>query len=138
MGQNVIMIDDNEDDLFFTRIVFERSGLDLTLHQFTSAREALSYFERRELEEPALVLLDINMPGMDGFDFLEAYEKLSPNKRQSKVVVMLTSSIDDRDRERALFFASVKAFLSKPIDAGAAAEMIKLLETGQPHCQETD
>ena len=128
MTKKVIMIDDNEDDLFFTQIVFERSGLDVDLQKFTSAKDALAFFESAELCEPALVLLDINMPGMSGFDFLEAYEHLLANKRASVVVVMLTSSIDDRDKERALRFSSVKAFLSKPIEPQGAPGLLKLLE----------
>ena len=128
MTRQVIMIDDNEDDFFYTQIVFERTGLDVELAHFPSAQDALSFFERAELSAPALVLLDINMPGMSGFDFLEAYEQLPANKRASVVVVMLTSSIDDRDKERALRFSSVKAFLSKPIEAQAAPGLLVLLE----------
>ena len=127
MTKKVIMIDDNEDDLFYTQIVFERSGLDVALEQFMSAKEALAYFESGALSEPALVLLDINMPGMSGFDFLAAYGRLPKERRASAVVVMLTSSIDDRDREKALQFPEVKAFLSKPIDAQAAAAVMSKL-----------
>jgi CheY-like chemotaxis protein len=74
------------------------------------------------------VLLDINMPGMSGFDFLTAYEQFPANKRSSVVVVMLTSSIDDRDKERALRFSSVKAFLTKPIESQVVPGLLNLLE----------
>lgn len=129
MASMVIMIDDNEDDLLFTRIVFERSGADVNLKQFTSAQEALEFFKTTELPRPALVLLDINMPGMSGFDFLEAYEALPVDMRNSVVVVMLTSSIDDRDKERAVKFASVKGFVSKPLDRAEAGQLLKLMST---------
>lgn len=127
MTPTVIMIDDNEDDLLFTRIVFERSGCDVNLRQFIYAQEALEFFRSASLPEPALVLLDINMPGMGGFDFLEAYEALPADKRQAVVIVMLTSSIDDRDRSRAMGFSTVKGFVSKPLDRPEAAKLLTLL-----------
>lgn len=127
MTAQVIMIDDNEDDLLFSRIVFERSGSDLNLVQFTSAVEALAYFQSGALSQPALVLLDINMPGMGGFEFLEAYQGLPSHLRTSTVIVMLTSSIDDRDRVRALSFPPVKGFVSKPLERNGVADLLKLV-----------
>jgi hypothetical protein len=49
MAKKVIMIDDNEDDLFYTQIVIERSGLNVALQKFTSAQDALSFFDSAEL-----------------------------------------------------------------------------------------
>lgn len=129
MTHQVVMIDDNEDDLLFTRIVLGRSGCPVDTVEFTSAQDALQHFADQAPEQRALVLLDINMPGMSGFDFLEAYETLPQSSRQALVVVMLTSSIDDRDRERALRFPSVKGFANKPLDKAVAAELLKMLDT---------
>lgn len=125
MTLQVIMIDDNEDDLLYTRIVLGRTGRPLDIVEFTSAQDALQHFVAHAPDQPALVLLDINMPGMSGFDFLEAYEALPAASRQSLVVVMLTSSIDDRDRNRAMSFSSVKGFANKPLDKTVAAELLK-------------
>lgn len=127
MNKKVIMIDDNEDDLLFTRIAFERCGREVDLMQFVKAQDALTYLVCGELTEPALVLLDINMPGMSGFDFLQAYEQLPPNSCTSVIVVMLTSSNDERDKERAFRSPMVKAYLNKPISRTRAAELLDLL-----------
>ena len=127
MSKTVFMIDDNEDDLLFTQIIFNRYAPDVALQQFTSAQSALSFFERSELSASALVLLDINMPGMGGFDFLDAYEQLPAAKRAAVVVVMLTSSADERDRQRALRYASVKAFSSKPLDRQSVADLLNFI-----------
>lgn len=127
MTKKVIMIDDNEDDLLFTRIAFERCGLQVDLMQFVKAEEALAYLACGELTEPALVLLDINMPGMSGFDFLQAYEQLPQNSRTSLIVVMLTSSNDERDKARAFQSPMVRDYVNKPIARPRAAELLDLL-----------
>lgn len=128
MTKKVIMIDDNEDDLLFTRIAFERCGREADLMQFVKAQDALAYLARGEMTEPALVLLDINMPGMSGFDFLQAYERLPQANRTSLVVVvMLTSSNDERDKERAFQSPMVKDYVNKPIARPRAAELLDLL-----------
>ncbi|MFT7401849.1 MAG: CheY-like chemotaxis protein [Hydrogenophaga sp.] len=128
MTKKVIMIDDNEDDLLFTRIAFERCGRDAVLMQFVKAEDALAYLARGEAIEPALVMLDINMPGMNGFEFLEAYEQLPQGNRTSLVVVMLTSSNDERDKERAFQSPMVRDYVNKPIERPKAAQLLDLLE----------
>lgn len=128
MTKTVIMVDDNEDDLLFTRIAFERCGRQADLMQFVKAEDALAYLARGEAIEPALVLLDINMPGMNGFEFLEAYEQLPQSNRTSLVVVMLTSSNDERDKERAFQSPMVRGYVNKPIERPRAAQLLDLLE----------
>lgn len=127
MSKKVIMIDDNEDDLLFTRIAFERCGREADLVQFVKAQDALAYLVSGELTEPALVLLDINMPGMSGFNFLQAYEQLALSSCTAVIVVMLTSSNDERDKERAFRSPMVKGYLTKPISRPKAAELLDLL-----------
>jgi len=127
--KTVIVIDDNEDDLLFASISVERCGFPADLKQFLRAQDALELLASDELVEQALVLLDINMPGMNGFDFLDAYEQLPINNRANVMVVMLTSSIDQRDRERAFSYASVKDYLCKPIERRQVANLLQLLDT---------
>ena len=129
MRKTVIIIDDNEDDLLFAQINVQRCGHPAELKQFLRGQDALAFLASGELVEPALVLLDINMPVMNGFDFLEAYEQLPIASRASVMVVMLTSSIDERDRQRAFSYASVKDYLRKPIERSRVAHLLQLLDT---------
>ncbi len=127
MSCRVLMVDDNENDLLFTRIALQRSGVDFEVQAFERAQEALQMLAATPDHGIDLILLDINMPVMDGFGFLEAFEALPPAQRGHAVVVMLSSSSDPADRARAASHACVRDFLRKPLDKGAAARLIDLV-----------
>jgi CheY-like chemotaxis protein len=129
VSKTVIVIDDNEDDLLFAQISVQRCGHPANLKQFLRAQDALAFLASGEMVEPALVLLDINMPVMNGFDFLDAYEQLPIASRASVMVVMLTSSIDEHDRKRAFSYPSVKDYLRKPIERSQVANLLQRLDT---------
>ena len=132
MTKTVIVIDDNEDDLLFAQISVQRCGREADLKQFLRAQDALALLASAELTEPALVLLDINMPVMNGFDFLDAFEQLPVARRVNVMVVMQTSSIDQGDRQRAFSYATVKHYLRKPVERGEVASLLQLLDTFRP------
>jgi CheY-like chemotaxis protein len=110
----VLLIDDSEPDRLYASIMLSRSGQPLALSEFESAVEALAELASAP-HPPKLILLDINMPGMDGFEFLDAYERLPEANRGETVIVMLTSSPLDSDRERALSHPAVKDVMVKPL-----------------------
>ncbi len=115
MIKNLMLIDDNVVDQKVYSRIFERSGLIGTVLSFRRASEAIDYLSS-DAAMPELVLLDINMPGMDGFEFLDAAERLLGPSFTS-VVVMLTTSLDPKDEARAASHAPVKDFLNKPLTA---------------------
>ncbi|MDP1684817.1 response regulator [Hydrogenophaga sp.] len=127
MSCRVLMVDDNENDLLFTRIALQRSGVDFDVQAFERAQEALQMLAATPDHGIDLILLDINMPVMDGFGFLQAFEALPPAQRGHAVVVMLSSSSDPADRTRAAGHACVRDFLRKPLDKVAAAKLIDLV-----------
>lgn len=94
-----------------------KSGLTADVHSFRSAEKALSYLEGEPVDpsKSMLILLDINMPVLNGWDFLERYEKAGFTKSWNAVIVMLTSSIDPLDSERASKSPLVAEYMTKPL-----------------------
>lgn len=129
MSCRVLTIDDNENDLLFTRIALQRCGVDCEIRAFERAREALAMLANDPTHGTDLILLDINMPVMDGFAFLQAFEALSAAQRGHAVVVMLSSSSDPLDRSRAARHPSVLGFVSKPLDKDTAAGLTRLVRS---------
>lgn len=127
MDRVVMVVDDSEADLLFTQIVLQRSGEAWQVLPFEGARDALHFLTDAASPPVDLILLDINMPAMNGFEFLDAYEQLRADHRARAVVVMLTSSPDPGDRARALAFASVRGYVQKPIDVAAARALVQFL-----------
>ena len=121
----LMLVDDSEADLLYTQIVLERCGLPIEALAFEEARQALRALADGSAGHVDVVLLDINMPGMNGFEFLDAYERLSEPQRRGAVVVMLTSSPTPADRERALRYPSVKGYVVKPLDVESARTLAK-------------
>lgn len=121
MSRSLMLIDDSEADRLYARIVLERAGLGIEVLDFESAGDALSLLRGPAAGHVGLILLDINMPGINGFEFLEAFEAMA--RAQAPVVVMLTSSPDPADRERALAHRSVRGYITKPLALAAAREL---------------
>lgn len=110
-----VLIDDEEiDQRQYTRVM-ERSGLVEEVLTFTYADQALDHLKANKALEVDLILLDINMPRMNGFEFLtRATDELGAHFAKS-VVVMLTTSLNPGDRERAESFPVVKDYINKPL-----------------------
>lgn len=109
---SVVLIDDSDVDNYIHRRVLLRSELVETVIEFESAIDALAFFKSGE-HHVSLVLLDINMPKMNGFEFLEQYGALPDSLRAEVVVFMLTSSEHSDDRARAQGLGV--GFASKPL-----------------------
>lgn len=121
MSCRVMMVDDNDNDLLFTRLMLQRSGGEYDVLAFERAEHALRHLSETPDHGVSLILLDINMPVMDGFAFLAAFEALPEAQRAGVGVLMLTSSSDPADKARADRFACVKGYLTKPLDKATAA-----------------
>ncbi len=131
---SVLLVDDNAIDLMVHRRALLRSGRFETVETAQSGKEALTLLQDHaadRAEEPGklpvlLMLLDINMPVMNGFDFLERLAQLGLND-DPRFVVMLTSSSAETDKQKALSNSRVADYMVKPFstdDAHAIADKL--------------
>jgi CheY-like chemotaxis protein len=109
----VIIIDDDDIMVFLQRKLFHKSGLAKDPITFKAATAAIEFLKNEEINQHFLILLDINMPGMNGWQFLDILKKMEISK--NVYVVMVTSSIDGYDKEKAGTYSNVIDFMEKPI-----------------------
>ena len=127
----ILLVDDSDDDIALIRRAFVRAKVLNPLQVARSGREAIAYLSgwdkyanRAEFPLPSLVLLDIKMPGMDGFEVLHWIRRVSP--LPTLRVVMLTSSDLMRDVNTA-YKLGANSFLIKPIDFDRFVEISEAL-----------
>ena len=107
------IIDDYKIFTFVLKKILEKNKNFNQILDFKNGEEVLLMLTLHNFK-PDVILLDINMPVIDGWQFLEALEKL-PNKEQYKIFIM-SSSIDKTDIEKSKTFSTVVDFISKPIN----------------------
>ncbi|UOQ82886.1 response regulator [Hymenobacter sp. 5414T-23] len=115
---STLLVDDDPTTNYLNRKLLERIGFTDQVMVALNGQEALQVLNQHCQDNsptcPTLLFLDVNMPLMDGFEFLTAYQKLPLAERQAIVIVMLTTSVHPRDLQR-LEQLPVAGFLSKPL-----------------------
>ncbi len=112
-----ILIDDSDLDIFINEKFLSLSGLASSIRSFTDAESALAYFSNNPATETeTVVLLDLQLAGMSGFDFLDAFCLLDESLRKNIRLFMLSSTADTSDFERAIDHKCLEALLPKPLD----------------------
>ncbi len=118
---SVLVIDDNQIDVLIATKFLEMSNLFSAIHVAQNGADALVALKNLS---PDYVLLDINMPILDGWEFLDAFDSLFNQTQNQPKIVMLTSSINIDDANRAVNHPSITEFLVKPIKATKVEQFI--------------
>ncbi len=118
--KSIMLIDDSDIDNMVNKHILSKNMVAEHIIVFTSANDALTYFSENktttdEMLIPKIILLDINMPIMNGFGFLVEFEKITADNLKNTKVIMLTSSVDPNDIRRSKDYSSVISFISKPL-----------------------
>jgi CheY-like chemotaxis protein len=120
---SILVVDDDENDQFICEYTIRKFDPSIRVIKAFDGTEALDVLRR---ETPDAIILDINMPVMNGFEFLDRYAE--EFEVHAPVVAMLTSSHLGKDRERAMQYAFVKSYFEKPLQADHLRVMTELLE----------
>ncbi|PIB34751.1 hypothetical protein BFP72_04680 [Reichenbachiella sp. 5M10] len=123
----IMLIDDNPDDNFFHKRVINKSECANQVIVFQSGQEALDYMKTHEQKNqvsPDLVFLDINMPGMTGWEFLEEYDKTTPSSSHHMVLIILTTSNNPDDINRTRSTTRASEHHTKPLTKEMLSDII--------------
>ena len=120
-----IIIEDNKVDCFIAEKTIQNSGKGLSCRIFSQASQALEYIQQQHSAGPVIIFVDIQMPTMNGFEFVESFERLALSNQHLYHIYTLTSSINERDKERINRFPSVKGFLNKPLTVDIINQVAK-------------
>ena len=123
---SVLLVDDDTTNNFLNELLFQQLNVTDRLLTAEDGARALDLIENTAgPNEPALILLDVNMPGMGGIEFLEAYRQLPQAQRGATVIIMLTTTMDARDLSR-LEELNIAGLVSKPLTKEKIADILQL------------
>lgn len=115
--KRVVIIDDDDIFLFLCTKALQNVGHTEDVKKFTNSQKGLEYLlnDISEADFPTLLMIDINMPLVNGWEIIETLEKKKPKLIQRCKIFILSSSIDTRDKEKALSYKTVEGFIIKPV-----------------------
>lgn len=125
-----MLVDDDEATNFLHKMVLKKSGICDEIHTALNGKEALDYvlakgkYESRT--KPNIIFLDINMPVMDGWEFIESFKSLDDNIKKDIMIAMLTTSFNPDDRIKAEAIPEITIIRNKPLSYDAIAEIEKI------------
>ena len=128
----ILLIDDDEATNFVHKLIIEKAEIETEVVACMSGQMGLDYLTcqgefaaNENYPQPGIVFLDINMPGMNGWEFLEHYEKLPAEQKGKIVVAMLTTSMNPDDRKAGESNQNINDFMHKPLLEDMLMEIIE-------------
>lgn len=125
---NLLVIDDDDINIFIIKKIVEKADLNINMVSKGNGQQAIEYIKEsiaNPEQFPNLMLIDINMPIMNGWEFIEAYQML--NVEQSVDMYILSSSVYENDIEKTKSYNLVKGFISKPLSIDRLKELVNAI-----------
>lgn len=122
-----IIIDDSQLDCFIAEKIIQNTGTFSSVKSYMEATEAYEVIKNSDAgkrDASTIIVLDIQMPVMNGFQFVEAFEQLPEEIRSNYTIFLFSSSINENDKNRLENYPSIRRFYSKPISKDTVAQMI--------------
>ncbi|MGB3152145.1 MAG: response regulator [Maribacter sp.] len=117
--KSILLVDDDEASNFLHSIFINKLELDIDINSALNGQEALDFILDKGVEKldfPCMVLLDLRMPIMDGWEFIKNYEEQVPEELKDQIVIVLVTISDNReDKERAIASPYISDFAQKPL-----------------------
>lgn len=120
----ILLVDDDEATNFLNQRIIRKADLNAEVQVALNGKDALEFLtntgkfaDEKVLPQAGLIFLDINMPGMNGWEFLEAYKQLPQEQTRRIKILMLTTSINPDEEKKAVDIPEVKGFIHKPLTA---------------------
>jgi CheY-like chemotaxis protein len=126
MLEILCVVDDDKIFTYLLKRIIEKARVAREIIFFENGREALDYLasnKENALKLPQLILLDINMPILDGWQFLQEYGELKPNVPKPISICVMSSSTDTEDYDRAMDSGHVMDYLQKPVQTPSLVEL---------------
>jgi CheY-like chemotaxis protein len=121
----ILLVDDDPDDNYFHQIVIKELDVVKQVDVAGNGLEALTYLKRENCVPPDLIFLDINMPRMNGWEFLAEYKHLPVHQQARVVIIFLTTSASPDDLRRARELEEVSGFETKPLTRETLTEILQ-------------
>jgi CheY-like chemotaxis protein len=129
----VLLIDDDEPTNFLSQMVIEKANCAAEVKVANSGEHAIDYLTNQgtfangsnNYPQPDLIFLDINMPAMNGWEFLQKYNELEKEHKGNIVIIMLTTSLNPDDRLKSEGFPHVSGFENKPLTSAKLDAILK-------------
>ncbi len=120
----VLLVDDDEVTNMYNRLIIDKLHIADCIQDVSDGIEALDYIKGEQNPKPDLIFLDMNMPRMNGYKFLEAFRELPKEQKQAHITVMLTIPLIAENRNQVESFDEVKGFATKPLSADYVLNMV--------------
>ena len=128
---SILLIDDSDSDNFLHTRIVKKTGITDKIIVKNNGVTALEYLKEQiavDSTDPELIFLDINMPGMNGWEFLDEYDKLDEKSKEGIIICMLTTSYATPDIEKAKSNDCIHSFISKPLTTEKLLTVLENIE----------